>query len=351
MQTGDYLLFVTLFFICNTFFSRHQYYLFYALIVLTLLGFSYVKHQEERGILSFVLLGVFYCGVGNMIAFYFRSRIIDKHKKHSNYLSKLLGHPGIGYALLYITENQTIQIKDDNTSIYPLLSINTKNELIELITKQLDRRKINTLKQNQEQILFIENNNRFFEFHIDAIQQIETNHFLLRVFDVTEERKAERISNERQQKYKMLLEKNVAEVFSLDENGKIVELNDTLRFLLLNNGLSDREIHDAFAYCDTRWTDFKNQLNSNQPNSLHNLSFRLPYNTVYLLVRIQFEELTQRYEGTAIDVSEIEQVKREKEEKDEHYQLIFQESNDAIIHSQNGIILSANKSAMDLIRF
>lgn len=348
-QTTDFLSFIVLFFICNTFFQKYQFYIIYALINITLLGFSFIYHPEKSEYLLFMLLSILYCSIGNMIMLYLRSKIIDKHKNYSTYLSKVLNHPGIGYALVTIEKNELV-IKDNNESIYQLLGINKNEELKELLEKGLDNRILNLLKLHQKQTYLIEKAKRLYEVHIDDIEIKPFDYYLVRIYDVTEERKQETISIQRERKYRNLLEKNVAGVFSVTKEGDIIEINEGLSSIFLNAGLHRDELGKLFSFSKKSWGEIKKEVVLMNETTPFKLDFLLPKTTVTLSMRMFFDDETELYEGTAIDITAVEKANQIKQENEQQYLRLFEESNDAIVISQKGEIKATNKTGIDLFK-
>ena len=346
-QTTDFLSFLVLFFICNTFFQKHQFYIIYALINITLLGFSFIYHPEQSEYILFMLLSILFCSIGNIIMLYLRSKIIEKHKNYSTYLSRVLNHPGIGYALITIEKNEII-IKDNNNSIYQLLGIEKNEELKELIEKGLDNRLINLLKQHQKQTYLIEKDKRLYEIHIDDIEIRPFDYYLVRIYDVSEERKQEKITIQREKKYKNLLEKNVAGVFSTTIEGKIIEINEGLSSIFLNAGLKNEELENLFSFSKKTWVEIKKEVTLINESAAFKLDFLLPKTTITLSMRLFFDKETKLYEGTAIDITAIEKAKQITEEKEQQYLRLFQESNEAILISQKGVVSEVNNSGKEL---
>jgi len=348
-QTTDFLSFLVFFFICNTFFQKHQFYIIYALISITLLGFSVIYHPEQAEYILFMLLSILYCSIGNMIMLYLRNNIIDKHKNYSTYLSKVINHPGIGYALVTIEKNELI-IKDNNESIYQLLGIKKNEELKELLEKGLDNRMINLLKQRQKQTYLIEKDKQLYEIHIDDIEIKPFDYYLVRIYDVTEERKQEKISIQRERKYRNLLEKNVAGVFSVTKEGEIIEINEGLSSIFINAGLVSNQLEKLFSFSKKSWEEIKKEVLLINETSAFKLDFILPKMTVTLSMRMYFDDETELYEGTAIDITAIEKANQLKKENEQQYLRLFEESNDAIVISQKGEIKETNKTGIDLFK-
>lgn len=346
-QITDFLSFLVLFFICNTFFQKHQFYIIYALINITLLGFSIIYHPEQKEYMLFMLLSIIFCSIGNIIMLYLRSKIIEKHKNYSTYLGKVLNHPGIGYALITIEKNEII-IKDNNESIYQLLGIKKNEELKELLERGLDNRKINLLKQRQKQTYLIEKEKRLYEIQIDDIEIKPFDYYLVRIYDVTEERKQEKISIQRERKYRNLLEKNVAGVFSITKEGKILEINEGLSSIFLNAGLKNDELENLFNFSRKTWEEIKKEVVLINESVSFKLNFLLPKTTITLSMRLFFDKETELYEGTAIDITAIEKAKQITEEKEQQYLRLFQESNEAILISQKGVVTEVNNSGKEL---
>ena len=348
----DLIYFFVFFIISILIIQRLYLSLLYYFFTLSMFLYVYASYGKNEEIILFSIgLIVLLSFIGGTII-YSKYRFISNLKNYVSYVKTLLNNYGVGYIIFEI-DKKNISVFDYNLEITKFFKIDdknnvswfqqifTENELIDLTNLSYGT------KFKKELLLEFYNQKRQISCTVKVLNYYKKRLFITNLEDTTLEKEKTQELLTSEKKYKNLYFKNKAGVFTLNNESRIIDGNESF-FVIFERTIEKGTILFTEKYFND-WELITQSINDT--GSLQN------YQTVYvlsngvektLIFSLYLDESTNYIEGSVIDLTHLQKASKAIKQSEEKYRLIFEESNDAILLLLGDLIIDANRKAISL---
>lgn len=280
-----------------------------------------------------------------------RERILRSIEDYSNYLTQTVENNSEGYILSLIRKKEFLVI-DTNKRAHELFE--TMNESTILQTKLNALFKVDDYigliygleKKQVDKTKKIQVGNRYFEVTFGTLTLKNNVYLLIRVIDKTGEINEENELIRREKKYRNLYYKNQAGVFTLDQNGVVLDHNESFSDMFHETFSIGSDFFQAES---SEWKEIYDSVSAIEYLKNYQTHVTLKNGEIkWFVFNYHFDVRTNQVEGTVVDVSDVQNSALALRESEEKYRLIYEESNDAIVLLENDKIIDANRKAVQL---
>ncbi len=318
---------------------------------LIIYGYLYVDDPD----ISFQIMGslLFLFSAVSMVVIVSRSKLIIKVQDYSIYLKNIVNNSGVGFILFKIVENDLQMVdynKDVSKSLNEIspsdiqkafLSKFHSSELLQIILLKNDQ---TFSKQVEIEILDI---TRTLEVNIATISIKNKQFRVANIIDISDRIKEQKIIAKREKKYRNLYNKNLAGVFTLNNDFEIKDYNDT--FYQMFEG--EFRKGDVFTLNSDfqLWKNDVLQSISRQDGKNFHVKYTLKNKEAKWFNFNWYEDkFSGNIESTIIDLTETYKVTEALRHNETKFRQIYSESNDCILLLNNDKIIDVNKTGIQL---
>jgi len=336
--------------------QRFIYSLVYNVLFFLIVVVSYIIIGEFKD--SFIIIAalVFIAGSVSILVLYSRNKMIKRIQDYSSYLSNILNQPGLGVALL--SSEKPNKILDFNNCFLRLLCIDPESSIedVEIQIHIIIGEKLNDLKE----IRFdyeIKENKQWIEVFVDRILLNEGEFILLKIVDITENKKQSIQSERNEAKFRLLFKEGNDAIF-LTKEGIIQSANHKTKKLL---GMPINEIIGS-AIWEFSSPNFDSKLLKDKILSINEEQNRRVIEWDILrkdgsIINVEIVILLMNTHGERIeqcvvrDITEQKNYESKLKNTQESFKSIIENISESILLFSNNTIIFANSEAYRMLNF
>ncbi len=323
--------------------------LYQLFILLTLLtDHSLLEASEIPPFLAvgfFLIVGLTVCTV-----VYLRMNLLLSIKDYIGYLKGIMNNPGSGYILF---KREGLAIMDSNEEVSRIFNISEEKlqKAVSTLFTDEELTELHLLKHGQhfkKQVSLARFNSRnYVEIKVTTLTVKKETHLLAVISNVTEEVLKREELQLKEKRYRNLYFRNKAGVFTLNNQTKIIEGNDSFFGMFENSIAKGDRLFKSEDFGE--WHLIMESLRSSKKAQSYQTQYRLNSgNKKTFVFSWYIDEQTGYIEGSVIDLTSIEKATQALKESEEKYRLIYEESNDAIALLDGDRIVDANRRMEEL---
>ena len=353
-DTGHLLSFIMFYMFCLASIRYFVFIYFFSLICLTYLFYTLFQNANGTEWSKLIFGGCVLVSFVSCLLYYSRKRSTDKVLNLTNYYRQFINQPGRGYVLFGLLQNER-SIIDVSSEIFNLLAKNKETtffwdlfkeeELLVIMKLQAGNYFVKyhhfTLKGEEKKSLKIE---------ITLMSFKNEELFQALILDATEFIKNEEIQEQQNKKYQNLYERNLAGVFTMDVESKLIDCNPAF-YSILDDDVEKGE----YCFTGKREKIWKQLLTLVEINtSIKN--FQVDYlltsgEKKVLIFNIYLDKVEGLIEGTVVDVSDLQKATTALQHSEEKFRTLYEDSNNAIFLLDDELIIEANNKAIDIFGY
>jgi PAS domain S-box-containing protein len=355
-ETISIICFLLFFTACLLAMQKFLYIIIYSVVVLFSIIFNCINSDIALELKQLLIGGIFIQSVFSALIYFSRNKKINQVFNFAEYLRNFVDQKGRGYVLFKIAQNYR-ELVDMSTEVQNLLTIGNgaDQSFFWSIFEEDELQTLIKLKHNnyfQKYFHFTTDAGEYRSIRIDvSVMTLRNDNFLQAVIlDATDVvlKKQEKEQNEK--KYKNLYERNLAGVFTMDLESKILDCNAAF-YEILNNEV---QIGDFCFSGKSKqvWKELVTLVEVNDNIKNYQVEYILNSGEKKILVfNIYFDKIENALEGTLVDVTDLQKATTALQQSEEKFRTLYEDSNDAIFLLDGENIIEANRKALDIFGY
>lgn len=328
--------------------------LFFSVISLTFLYYTLFQcaYSTDWNMLLFV--GCALLSFVSCLLFWSHKRSTDKVLSLTNYYRQFINQPGRGYVLFSLLQNER-NIVDVSSEIFNLLPKNRETTFFWDLFKEEELLVIMKLKvgnyfEKYKHFTILGEEKKSLKIEITLMSFKNQILFQALILDATDFIKEEEIKEQQNKKYQNLYERNLAGVFTMDVESKLIDCNPAF-YSILDDDVEKGE----YCFRGKREKIWKQLLTLVEINtSIKN--FQVDYlltsgEKKVLIFNIYLDKVERLIEGTVVDVSDLQKATTALQHSEEKFRTLYEDSNNAIFLLDDELIIEANNKAIDIFGY
>jgi PAS domain S-box-containing protein len=327
---------------------------FFSILTLTFLYISLSQNtfNSEWNILIFG---------GSLLVNFISCILYWSHKKSTNqilnltnYYRQFINQPGRGYILFSLSQNER-SIIDASSEIFNLLPKNENSTFFWEIFDEDELLAIIKLKKGNYfekyyKVIQLDKDKLSLKIEISVMTFKNEVFFQGLIIDASEYIKSEEFNEQQNKKYQNLYERNLAGVFTMDIESKLINCNPAF-YSILDNDVEKGE------YCfkgksENIWKQLVTLVEINTSIKNYQVDYLMTSGEKKILIfNIYLDKTEGLIEGTVVDVTDLQKATTALQHSEEKFRTLYEDSNNAIFLLDEELIIEANNKAIDIFGY